>query len=784
MRKRATVNKISILKVFGPILFGLLCVYLAFSPYIDLENGLVIKYDYILQHLPFYKEFFRNIDSGNLFWSWNSFLGTNFWASKAYYLIGDPYAWMTYQINQTSANLPYAMYIVLSVKFLFAYLSFYYLLSSLKVQFAFKVVYSLFYAFSGWNLVFIEHPMYTSFYSLLPLLFAGGERFIHKKGYFLLVLSAYVLTSINFYLFWIASIMFLVFWVWRTTVVWDEWKWKKFTFESSKVLFFYALGVLMAAVIWLPGIVHLLQSQRIGSQLRTYTDWEPMNIASFLMFSFVPMMKYLDGLFKTYWYYFNQVGLYYGVLPLMILPHSIYLFKTWKERIFSIILVIGLYALLINPRIGLFFHFTYSIRYTIIIVFFMLLVSSLVIRHIARINLIGVLVVQLIIFLIYQQLLNYQNELYEVLPKRMDEWELFEQVYRITYIYSLGLILLSVLGRFNSKHRLEMIGVIIVLLASIYELYIVVPPTLASQTYEETEIDAFEDEEFSKAIDYIKLNDAGFYRIYHNNPNVSNINLWYDFMSTSAYDTVYQYTLSDYLRWTRQYPATNWEFRFNEASFNRLMNVKYAIVKEDYGLDQVSDWYAFQIALDQDFGDYKIYQYRSETHLGLLYNQVDSTDVLNEYTRDDGDYMLYKVGDMLNSSMHFDTDNMSQFESYLNHPIDQIGFDPVNIESNCLVFDIDLDYPALLFLSIPYDEGWSIKDNGKSLEYYKVQGGFIGLTLNNGNHKLDLEFLPVGFEFGKILSIGSVSFLVLFYLFNCIRMINTKHKQSKKKTVD
>ena len=60
------------------------------------ESTFAIKYDWSTQHIPFYQEFYRLIDSGEIGWSWNQFLGINFFASKAYYLVGDPFAWIGY----------------------------------------------------------------------------------------------------------------------------------------------------------------------------------------------------------------------------------------------------------------------------------------------------------------------------------------------------------------------------------------------------------------------------------------------------------------------------------------------------------------------------------------------------------------------------------------------------------------------------------------------------------------------------------------------------------------
>ena len=59
----------------------------------------LIQSDYVQQYIPFYEEFFRLIDSGPIAWSSNEMFGINFFASKAYYCVGDPFAWLMYGLR-------------------------------------------------------------------------------------------------------------------------------------------------------------------------------------------------------------------------------------------------------------------------------------------------------------------------------------------------------------------------------------------------------------------------------------------------------------------------------------------------------------------------------------------------------------------------------------------------------------------------------------------------------------------------------------------------------------
>lgn len=76
-----------------------------------------------------------------------------------------------------------------------------------------------------------------------------------------------------------------------------------------------------------------------------------------------------------------------------------------------------------------------------------------------------------------------------------------------------------------------------------------------------------------------------------------------------------------------------------------------------------------------------------------------------------------------------------------------------------------------LFTSIPYDEGWSLKVDGKPAEYYKVCGAFIGIDLEPGTHTITLQYLPQGLKAGLIITICTFVLFVLGVMHNS----NKKH---------
>ncbi len=61
----------------------------------------------------------------------------------------------------------------------------------------------------------------------------------------------------------------------------------------------------------------------------------------------------------------------------------------------------------------------------------------------------------------------------------------------------------------------------------------------------------------------------------------------------------------------------------------------------------------------------------------------------------------------------------------------------------------------ILFTSIPYDEGWSVKVNGKKAKTFRLGGSFLGVDLEEGENKIEMFFRPTGYFGGMLITIFS-----------------------------
>lgn len=94
------------------------------------------------------------------------------------------------------------------------------------------------------------------------------------------------------------------------------------------------------------------------------------------------------------------------------------------------------------------------------------------------------------------------------------------------------------------------------------------------------------------------------------------------------------------------------------------------------------------------------------------------------------------------------------------HPFNVTSFD-----SRSMKGDVSLADGQILFMTIPYSEGWNITVDGKKTEAVKVLDSFIGLDIGPGEHTVEMKYTPKGFWPGLLISIISWIIFVLVVVF-------------------
>lgn len=108
----------------------------------------------------------------------------------------------------------------------------------------------------------------------------------------------------------------------------------------------------------------------------------------------------------------------------------------------------------------------------------------------------------------------------------------------------------------------------------------------------------------------------------------------------------------------------------------------------------------------------------------------------------------------------------------------------LNAKNNKAYGTVDGKDGEYLFVSIPYDEGFRVKVNGKKINPEKVFGDFYSIPLSNGVNTIEMHYTPPGFILGIIFtSIGIVLF-ILFLRFDKKNIKTQIQKESSQKNLN
>ena len=102
-------------------------------------------------------------------------------------------------------------------------------------------------------------------------------------------------------------------------------------------------------------------------------------------------------------------------------------------------------------------------------------------------------------------------------------------------------------------------------------------------------------------------------------------------------------------------------------------------------------------------------------------------------------------------------------------------------DSTSLSGHIEVKEDGLMFMSIPYAEGWTATVDGKPAEIVSVQDALMGIKLVKGSHDVTIKYTPAGFKEGILISAVSVFFIALLFI---IPAVSEKFKKKNKPVLE
>lgn len=266
----------------------------------------------------------------------------------------------------------------------------------------------------------------------------------------------------------------------------------------------------------------------------------------------------------------------------------------------------------------------------------------------------------------------------------------------------------------------------------------------------------YKEEELKKVVNALKNYDSSFYRIYLDFGEL-NAGLYYGIPVPKTYDSVYEYNNYDFLNYIRTYPDFNWNFDINDSALFERLNIKYAILGSD--VDETNYFYiGKKLSLPVD-SEFKVFQVSEFAAMMRSENKFMSSEKIELMSLADQDYFLYEITELLATNCIVQ-ENESQYNKIYSKS-EIIYGNPVEWNNNSMRFELELKEDSFLYFSIPNDRGWKVYDNGKRIDKINVNGGFIGLEIPKGKHRVEFVYTVPGWVLGILITLGGIIMLIV-----------------------
>lgn len=743
----------------------LLICFLLFAPSLFFNLPLSYGTDIRTQGFPFFHEFSKLIHQfietkQFPFYSWSMFLGNNFWASKSFYIMGDPYAYLGLLYKGNFFDMERNLSLI---KFLVAANGFYFLLTEMGSRPFTKLLLSVIYTFSGWPVFFSGQSVFLSFYSFVPYYLWGIERYLRNQKWLLFAFNCGLIFAVNYYFFYSLSLLTVLYFTWRYYLL--EKDPKQFWKSAFRLVGYDLLGSCLSAAFWLPSLIYITGSGRFGN--KTGLLYDPAVYLHMLYSWFVPNHLYIyrNNIFDTNFHFTRELCLSSSVITTALIPQY-FRMAGRKEKKFTIMMLGALTAVLAIPAVSSAFQgfADASFRWTYFFVTVVLLISARVLDHPEEVGkgLLRktVLVMAAVMILSFLMAAGLKNE-----PLALYRKQLLITVLCAGFTVLIGMT-------WNRLNRLLLAVLVIAELAipGFYTYYDDTRGQKENETYDYLDRLTHVLETYPKELQQTLCSldpDAStqFYRMYIPLNEVywdytNNMSVFYDIQGLMTYDSSFAPSFLDLYQMVpevNQYES-DWIFNIENPDLMDFLNVRYAAVPA--GMEMNSGrWELLQSGYLDTLDLYRNRNYRP------LLTAYEKLQTKAEYLSHP-DPTLFTETVIVNP----DLADPEKISSHLS-PAEITG-ETTEHYGNYLSITYTSDQEGYGVCTIPYDKGWKLLDEaGNAVSFDCVSGGFIGLPVFEGTHTIRMYFMPQGFKEGVMLCAAGVVGIVL-----CLFLGNRRKK--------
>ena len=631
---------------------------------------------------------------------------------------------------------------------------------------------SVLFSFNGFLMCWGQHYQFSSWVIFLPLLLFSIEIWLKNNKWLPMVfcISFMALKIVSFVQ---VSIFCFLYFLFRLVIERDKFLKHQLGNRIIKFCSIFLLGMGISAVLWLPEYYILKSSPRISadfyqSLLNTIFNFFNFNThdyyISLLSRIFSNNLQGIGSEYTGFLNYYEAIQIYAGILPLLLLP-QLYIVFSAKTKWLSSIAFIMITIFLVTPGFSQIMNgFQYpSYRWGYNIIMFELLLSAIVLNEMLKkekisVNILLATGIFLFLCLTYQNIHNYNEN------PTINQCNTIKTFEIIAFIIAYSFLLYKLI-----TGKRKNITFLLIIITICTELIIENYDTFNQRSLFSKGI------EYDKNVNYFDYGKMGIEKIKENDPTIYRIekNHWILSLNDSlvqdyyGLDSYYSLNNPSYLLFLKYFDYKSRHLniiKWNSLDYPYLadiLSVKYHLTKNTNNLPS-------NVAYKKKYGDVFIYLRKNSLPFGFTYESYIPKTMFKHLSKLDKERALLQ-GAVVEESPSINLTAVEEIlpykdELFLRNKLKKDVLNVIEMTGDKLTGNINLKSDKLLFLSIPFDKGWSAYVNDKKVEILKVNLGFMGLYLKRGDNRVELKYVPPYMTTGIIITLLSILIVIITIL--------------------
>ncbi|HMG82944.1 MAG TPA: YfhO family protein [Ferruginibacter sp.] len=713
-------------------------------------------------------------------WSFQEGMGQNILGG----FLRDPFMLIGYMLG--SSYMPKIFVFTEILKIISGGAIFYLFLKQLKVSTFSAIIGTLLFSFSGFMIIGSAWYVFTYEAFTLALVLLGFELYFQKNNWIVFVIAIFSIgISMPFDLY--ITGLFLFFYILFRLAQTGQLNVKMVVSILLKLCLLGIVGLLLSAPFLSESLLQIAESPRGGSSSYfnmlssqpVFALADQFQFGTFVMRFFSSNLIGVGNDFKGWINYLEAPMSYCGIISIILMPQVFSFISKSARKWYIIWLLIWLLPNIfpyLRHALWLFtgeYYRVLSFCLSLVFILYAVWALDLIIKN-KKLNLITLAVTLLICILLLN--FNYFDEG----SVEKDQMVMFF-IYVSIFVYSLLLIFIT---RPGSSAYFKYALLVFVCIELIFMSAPAVNDRQAFTTDELTQKTAYNDYSV-EAVNYIKSNEKGFYRIdkdYFSSGSLFNKSLndnkMLDYNGTSAYSA---FSNGNYINYLRAYEVIGYnelDSRWCPGLIGRpflqsLNQVKYILIK-NYS-NPIWRYVADSVA---KFGDVIVLKNKFTLPFGYTYQQYMLKSEFDSLSIWQKDVLSYKACVLTDAEVNkanglkpYDIKDSVDRKAYtfemLHNDVAMLSSDTLQLSflsDKKITGQVVSRAPEIMYLSFPYDRGWHLTVDGKETELINLNG-MTGLYLMQGTHQVELNYrVPLFFKALWFMLAGILFCIVLFML--------------------